>query len=748
MGRGKVLVMTFVVLISVFIGSLSVFGQTFTNSGGDQDWNNAANWSTGTVPGVGTTPQIIPMPPVLGFTVNVVDEPPQTGAITLEASTLIVDGILRPDGTSPPALNAFSVSGVSISGLLETPGKIMFDDSVLQLFGGTMRATGAVDSEINFVNSTIQRDNASILETPKLVLNSTDLDLLNADQIDDELEVSFGAMANISGTQNSPNLAISILESSELIVGADLIAKSILVDDGSTLRLNSGAISCDELTLQRSAGALETQVIQDGGSFDTSDLVASGSGISISIGENDQVTNQITASRVAQVEILKPLSLDIVSVDGFGRVIYKQPAGTIEGLELQQFFPLFGFLELEFNQDAYDGLVWGLRVAGDRTATAQDWINSGSITSTSPLTVVYDFANLGDFTYFGVLRTTTTTTLSGGVLSIVGTDLNDNILVEAGASAGEAILTSNGGLPVSYSGVTSVLIMGDKGDDTIVVDSLAAEIFGGDDNDNITVLGTLAATIFGGSGDDMITGGDGDDQIEGGLGNDNIAGGIGNDIIMAGGTGITDTSMNTIDGGTGNDMLMGDEGDDTIEGANGEDMIFGYGGIDNLSGSGGDDCVMGGDANDFCSGGTGNDLIDGEDGADDIQGGGNDDMLYGGEGNDVINGFDGRDRLEGGNGDDDLFGGKQRDIIIGGNGNDLVSGQGGNDVVRGGNDNDEVIGGAGKDGLFGDNGMDVLSGNGGDDTFMGGGGDDQFFGGAGFDTALDVAELGQSGIEN
>ena len=241
----------------------------------------------------------------------------------------------------------------------------------------------------------------------------------------------------------------------------------------------------------------------------------------------------------------------------------------------------------------------------------------------------------------------------------------------------------------------------------------------------------------------VINGFDGDDTINiDAAVNAMIDGGSGADDIMG------SSLSNEIIGGPGDDIIIGGPQIDVIDGANGADMIFGSGGNDEIFGGGGDDMISAGNGSDTCSGGTGNDMIDGENGNDDLLGGGDDDIMFGGDGNDTMNGFDGRDRMEGGNGDDDIFGGRQRDIMLGGNGADLVSGQGGNDVVRGGNDNDEVLGGAGRDNLFGDGGMDILSGNGGNDFFNGGAGNDMFFGGAGFDTALDVAELGQSSIEN
>ena len=741
--------MTCLVLVSALLCHTHLYGQVFINGAGDNDWNNPANWTYQSVPGIGSSPRIMPLLPSNpnGFNVSVVGTPPETGDTLVNFSTLNVSGTFQPTGVSPPALAAIQQSVINVTGLIETSGKISIDGSLLILNGGTIRTNGAVgSSEIFMRSSTVSRNNSSVIETPTLVLDNVELDLVAGDQIDDSIELVFLGVIDVVCEQNMPDAIINVSISSEMQVNANVTADEVNVGDGSTIRLNSGLLTCNEFSLDRPSSGLPVQVFQDGGNFSVGDLLVEGVGVSVEVGVNDLVTNQISVSENAVVEIFKPLTLTELNIESGGSCVYNQPAGNNDGLDLQQLDSSSGSIEFVFNDDAMDGIVWGIRVPGSQVAMVQSLIDAGTFTSSSAISAIYDPFRFGDFTYVGFVRGVDIS-LSNGVLTVTGTETNDDIDVAFSPSNAEVNVTANGTAPGMYPGVASVVIMGGDGDDVIAVDGVPCEISGDNGDDEITVSGIHPATIFGGPGDDTIAGGDGNDDIEGGLGVDDIEGGAGDDIISSGGSGLKDTSMNTINGGPGNDMIMGDAGVDVIDGANGNDCIYGFGGLDELLGGGGEDFIEGGDGDDFVSGGTGNDMLFGENGIDTMQGGGGDDEMFGGDGGDIMNGFDGRDRLEGGDGDDDVRGGRQRDVILGGNGNDFVSGQGGNDVVRGGVGDDDVQGGAGRDNLFGDAGMDVLSGNGGADFFNGGTGDDAFFGGSGCDTALDRAELGQSSVE-
>jgi len=139
-----------------------------------------------------------------------------------------------------------------------------------------------------------------------------------------------------------------------------------------------------------------------------------------------------------------------------------------------------------------------------------------------------------------------------GLLTVLGTDGPDRIVLTAGPLAGD----------VAVSGV------GDAADGTIFNSIDRIEIEGLAGNDRITIGrgiiesagAAINVVVEGGSGNDRIRGGDGDDTIIGGDGNDRLLGRGGDD---------------NIDGGAGTDKIRGGRGDDTLIGTSGEDRIRG-----------------------------------------------------------------------------------------------------------------------------------------------------------------------------
>jgi Ca2+-binding RTX toxin-like protein len=199
--------------------------------------------------------------------------------------------------------------------------------------------------------------------------------------------------------------------------------------------------------------------------------------------------------------------------------------------------------------------------------------------------------------------------LSGGVLSIVGTNKND-----------------------------SLSIFG-KGADTVVKSSFAAEqhfqlnagntikidMLGG--NDTVTIADAtihLNTTILGGSGNDLLDGGAGNDLIDGGAGADTLFGDGGddhlvdttNDTVMDGEAGFdaadfsgATTPINFKMAGKNVEMVSGGSAGDSITGTASADVIIGNGGNDTINGLAGDDTIDGGAGHDKLFGGDGNDLF-------------------------------------------------------------------------------------------------------------------------------------------
>jgi len=303
----------------------------------------------------------------------------------------------------------------------------------------------------------------------------------------------------------------------------------------------------------------------------------------------------------------------------------------------------------------------------------------------------------------------------GGVLTIIGDNLNNNIDVSRDAAGN---LLVNGGA-VSIRGAASN-----------VANTKLIQVFGLGGNDSISLNeanGALPkARLFGGNGNDTLTGGSGSDNLFGEGGNDTLLGKGGVDFLF---------------GGFGNDALTAGAGDDQAFGQAGDDRLIwnpGEGSDLNEGGAGSDTVeVIGGNAAEtftiaangtrvrfdraapapfFLDIGTSEILVLSAVGGDDIISAGNglagliQLTLDGGAGNDTINGGDGNDRL------------------LGGDGNDFIDGTGGSDTA---------FMGAGDDTFQWDPGD-------GDDTVEGQDGSDKMvFNGANGGDAIDIAANGQ-----
>jgi ELWxxDGT repeat protein len=133
-------------------------------------------------------------------------------------------------------------------------------------------------------------------------------------------------------------------------------------------------------------------------------------------------------------------------------------------------------------------------------------------------------------------------TLSGGVLRVFGSDLDDDILVARRASNPSRLDVSINGFATSFAlrSVRRIQLDLLRGDDRGVVDetvggtiAVPASIFGGPGAD--TVQGASARdTIYGGEGDDVLYGMGERDHLFGEFGRDRLLGGPGGDILWGG----------------------------------------------------------------------------------------------------------------------------------------------------------------------------------------------------------------------
>ena len=297
-----------------------------------------------------------------------------------------------------------------------------------------------------------------------------------------------------------------------------------------------------------------------------------------------------------------------------------------------------------------------------------------------------------------VLSVTATFTPTTGILSVLGDQLANNIVVSRDA-AGQILI--NGGTVAVKGGAPTVAntaliqVFGQAGNDQISLDEAngalpAANLFGGAGNDTLTG-GSGNDSLFGDAGNDILLGKGGVDQLFGGNGNDTLTGGTGNDSVF----GQAGDDRMIWNPGEGTDLNEGGAGNDTVEvnGGNGAEAFtvtpngtrvrfdrtnpapfsIDIGTTENLvlNANGGDDSFTG--SNGLASpihltvdGGAGNDTLTGGDGNDTLIGGDGNDTIIGGRGNDVA-------QMGAGN---DTF------VWNPGDGSDTVEGQEGNDTMQ------------------------------------------------------------------
>jgi Ca2+-binding RTX toxin-like protein len=294
----------------------------------------------------------------------------------------------------------------------------------------------------------------------------------------------------------------------------------------------------------------------------------------------------------------------------------------------------------------------------------------------------------------GVASANVTASINGGVLS-VSSDAGDAIDITCVGAPGNVKVNGidpTGG-PAACSAVTSITVEGGPGGNSINLNGVTDELF----------TGLTSVTVNGNGGDDVILGSEINDVLNGGDGNDRVVG-----FRNVAGT------RDVMTGGEGNDTLVWNNGDgsDTMDGQNGNDTVEVNGGaaaeqftvqpsatpgrisfdrvnpgpfnLDigtserlDLNANGGDDSLnaAGGVAglNPFvidADGGDGNDLLNGGDAADILNGGAGIDRLVA-----FRNPAGTRDVMAGGDGDDTL-------VWNGGDGSDTMDGQNGNDTVE------------------------------------------------------------------
>jgi len=167
--------------------------------------------------------------------------------------------------------------------------------------------------------------------------------------------------------------------------------------------------------------------------------------------------------------------------------------------------------------------------------------------------------------------------LDSGVLTIVGTRLDDNIrVVQSTGKNGKTFLTVTArklSQVFRVKGIDKVVVRGGAGNDSL---QLTGEDITAKVNADVKVEGGSDGTLsFSPVGpfdvDADLDGGAGNDQLTAGEGDDTLSGGDGNDAMNAG------NGANIISGGDGNDNIHGGKDADSIDGGTGDDRLDGNG---------------------------------------------------------------------------------------------------------------------------------------------------------------------------
>lgn len=220
-------------------------------------------------------------------------------------------------------------------------------------------------------------------------------------------------------------------------------------------------------------------------------------------------------------------------------------------------------------------------------------------------------------------RTLLSADFVGGVLTIHGTEGDDQIHLLAGPEVGQVVVAGVEGVEdgTMFEGVEAILVMGLGGDDLIEAEGAfqkdkkghgkRAERGGHGVKD-------MKVVLDGGAGDDILKGSAGRDLLIGGAGVDTLdlsEGTSGADVNLKSGK-VRRDGYGSRDRVEGIENIIGTAFDDRLRGDGEANVIEGGAGDDKIDGRKGDDALYGGEGDDKIKGGKGDDLLVGNDGVD------------------------------------------------------------------------------------------------------------------------------------
>jgi len=364
----------------------------------------------------------------------------------------------------------------------------------------------------------------------------------------------------------------------------------------------------------------------DGYDYFQGDFSAQTAALSVTIGNNIQMSNGLTANNFESFSVGGGSGDDLFTVTraqssggvsggaGHDTLVYNAPSTT--GLQfvvdVYNDGQLDGHISAAGTSFGFDGLE-SLVFTGTQF---DDTFQISAVYSTSGSDFSFDAGAgidslTGDFSHF-TGATSIVVAADGTMSSNRGQFANFEVFNWTGGLGADTVVTGSGN-DVLYGGTGSDHLDGGAGNDTLYSDQYVSD----DDG--------AADVLIGGLGDDTIAAGFGD-TVDGGAGTDKLyytassaTAGItadfsqltsGGSITIGGATltgieqiaQITATNFNdTIVAGasaTSNETIFALAGDDHVTGSSGADTIYGGDGNDIISGGGGSDTLLGGDGND------------------------------------------------------------------------------------------------------------------------------------------------------
>lgn len=725
------------------------------------DFNTAANWQGGVVPGANDD-AIINLPGTYAVT--------NSAPVSVHSLTVGSGSIASGTVEFLPSASVSLANGGAI-----VPGGLLISSGGDIGGGGTIANQGGI---------TLNGGNIA-----PAVANSGSLTITNSVNFNGGVTTASGSTINLESSAAPATVSVS----GDLTVHGSLLLLSGAASAPLTLLTNAGSltIAADGMVQTEATAAgegpeasLSESVTNDGSMFIDANTSITGNFVA-GPSSNLTIADGVATTGINSLAIQGSAQLDGTLAGEIGALLSPAPG-------LGDTLPALSYA----SETGNFANVLGLGFAQGLTVTATIGPNAAFFT------VVNSSGGGG-----GIVN-------NGGNVVATGSTGNDT----AGVTVSGNIVT------VTIDGQTQTFNLADivsldfnlgQGNDlfTAAAGSPPASVNGGQGSDTIAGA-TGNDTLNGGLGADRLTGGKGNDFVLGGRGNDSLVGGDGRDLLIGG------RGINTSQGDVGSDTLVGGFGTDGMFGGTGNDFFINAGGLgDTLQGGTGINAAQlnptdqmfnidlivdpaapltspppigasvppqtqlastispfaipalslanglltitgtaGNDEITLTEDGLGNLVVDMHNGQApqtiplaqvthvSISGGdGNDTMMAdntvaipfsidAGAGDDFITGGEKGDSIAGGDGNDTLKGFFGPDTIDGGNGKDVLNGSRGNDsLFAGAGDSNSLLGGLGNDTLTGGTGNDYL--NGGTRRTEDADGSDVLIGGGGIDTA-------------